>query len=230
MILKLLAQPLHAHAAGQRRIDVHGLLGDDLALRRLHVLERPHVVQTVGELDEQHADVAGDGKQQLAEVLGLLGLLGDEVELLDLGQTVDQRADLGAEHRVDLGPRDVGVLDGVMEERGGDGRVVETHLGEDGGDFEGMREIRCARRALLIAVRLHGVDIGAVQHRLVGGGLIAQHTLDQLVLAGHGACLRKTVERGTIVAPAQAGIQVSMIETGLCGFRHSPERRRGEAI
>ena len=97
MVLELLAQPLHAHAPGERRIDVHGLLGDDLALGRLHMLERAHVVQAVGELDEQHADVAGDGEQQLAEVLRLLGLLGDEVELLDLGQAVDQRADLAPE-------------------------------------------------------------------------------------------------------------------------------------
>jgi hypothetical protein len=85
MVLQLLAQPLHAHAAGKGRIDVHGLLGDDLALRGLHVLERAHVVQAVSELDEKHADVAGDGEQELAEILGLLGLLGDQVELLDLG-------------------------------------------------------------------------------------------------------------------------------------------------
>ena len=136
MVLELLAQPLHAHAAGERRIDVQGLLGDELALLRLHVLERAHVVQAVGELDEQHADVAGDGEQQLAEVLGLLGLLGDEVELLDLGQAVDQRADLAAEQGVDLAARGVGVLDGVVQQRGGDGRVVEPHLGEDGRDFE----------------------------------------------------------------------------------------------
>ena len=98
MVLELLAQPLHAHAPGERRIDVHGLLGDDLALAGLHMLERAHIVQAVGELDEQHADVARDGEQELAEILGLLGLLGDEVELLDLGETVDERADLAPEH------------------------------------------------------------------------------------------------------------------------------------
>ena len=63
--------------------------------------------------------------QQLAEVLGLLGLLGDEVELLDLGEAVDERADLRAEHLVDLGARDVGILDDVVQQRGRDGGVVE---------------------------------------------------------------------------------------------------------
>ena len=202
MVLELLAQPLHAHAPGERRIDVHGLLGDDLALLRLHMLERAHVVQAVGELDQQHADVAGDGEQELAEVLRLLGLLGDEVEFLDLGQAVDQRADLASEQRVDLAARGGGVLDRVVQQRGGDGRVVEPHLGEDRRDLDGMGEIGRAGRALLVAMRLHGVDIGAVEQRLVGVRLIAQHALDQLVLTGHGAA-----RSAPAVTPAKAGIR-----------------------
>ena len=85
-----------------------------------------------------------------------------------LVSAVDQRADLGAEQRVDLAARGAGVLDGVVQQRGGDGGVVEPHLGEDRGDFERMGEDRGARGPLLIAVRLHGVDIGAVEQRLVG--------------------------------------------------------------
>ena len=68
------------------------------------------------------------------------------------------------------------------KQRGGDGGVVEPHLGEDGGDFERMGEERSAGGPLLIAMRLHGVDIGAVEQRLVGVGLVALHPLDQLVL------------------------------------------------
>ena len=119
-------------------------------------------------LIEQHADVAGDGDQQLAEVLRLLGLLGDEVEPLDLGQAIDERADLLAEHLVDLGARDVGILDHVVQQGRGDGGVVELELGEDRRDFERMGEVGIAGGALLVAVRLHGVDVGAVQQRLVG--------------------------------------------------------------
>ena len=88
-----------------------------------------------------------------------------------------------AEQRVDLAARGVGVLDGVVQQRGGDGGVVEPHLGEDGGDFERMGEEGSAGGPLLVAMRLHGVDIGAVEQRLVGVGLVAQHPLDQLVLA-----------------------------------------------
>ena len=138
-----------------------------------HEIERAHVVQPVGELDQQHADVVGDGEQQLAQVLGLRRLLGDEVELLELGQAVDQRADLAAEQLVDLGARRRGVLDGVVQQRRDDGRVVELEVGQDRGDFERMREVGIAGGALLRAMRLHGVDVGAVEQVLVGVRIVA---------------------------------------------------------
>ena len=89
------------------------------------MVEGAHVVQPVGELDQQHADVFRDRQQQLAQVFGLLGLLGDEVELLQLGQPLDQLADLGAEQLVDLGAGGGGVLDRVVQQRDRDRGVVE---------------------------------------------------------------------------------------------------------
>ena len=128
-------------------------------------------MQAVGELDQQHAHVVGDRQQQLAQVLGLLGLLGDEIEPLELGQPLDQRADVWPEHLVDLGAGGGGVLDGVVQQRGRDGGIVELEVGQDRGDFERMGEIGIAGGALLLAMRLHGVDIGAVEQRLVALGL-----------------------------------------------------------
>ena len=130
--------------------------------------QRAHIVQPVGELDQQHAHVVGDGKQKLAQVLGLLRLLGDEIEPLQLGQAFDQNADFVAEQPVDLGAGGVGILDGVVQQRRGDGGVVELEIGEDRGDFERVREIGIAGGALLLAMRPHGVDVGAVEQILVG--------------------------------------------------------------
>ena len=118
-------------------------------------------------------------------------LLRDEVELADLGQALDQPADVLAEDRVDLGAGRVGVLDRVVEERHGDGRVVELEVGEDAGDFERMREIGVAVGALLRAMLLHGVDIGLVEQVLVRVRIVARDPLDQLVLAHHGAIFRR---------------------------------------
>ena len=96
-VLEFLPHLLHAHAAGERRIDVERLLGDPAARGGRHEFQRAHVVQAVGELDQEHADVVGDRQQQLAQVLGLLGLARDQLQPLQLGEPLDQRADLVAE-------------------------------------------------------------------------------------------------------------------------------------
>ena len=81
-ILEFLAQLMHAHPAGERRVDVESFLRGPPPRLRRPVGERSHVVQPVGELDKQHAHVVGDGEQKLAQVFGLLGLLGYEFEPL----------------------------------------------------------------------------------------------------------------------------------------------------
>ncbi len=184
-LLEFLAHVLHAHAAGERRIDVHRLLGDALALLLRHVVERAHVVEAVGELDEEDAHVLRDRQQQLAQVLRLGGLPGHQVELLELGQALDQLADVGAEQIVDLLARGRGVLDRVVQQRDRDGRLVEMHVGEDRRHFERVGEIGIPRGALLMAMLLHGVDIGLVQKGFIDVGLVALDALDKLVLTHH---------------------------------------------
>ena len=101
-------------------------------------------MQAIGELNQEDAGVVGDGEQELAEILGLLGVLGDEVELAELGEAVDQSADLLAEGLVDLIAGDGCVLDRVVQHGGDDGRIVDLELGQDGGDFERVREVGIA--------------------------------------------------------------------------------------
>ena len=62
-------------ALGQRRVDLHRLAGDALLLVRRQAVQRPHVVESVGELDEHDPDVLGHRQEHLADVLGLLLLV-----------------------------------------------------------------------------------------------------------------------------------------------------------
>src|SRR5262245_18745962 len=48
-----------------------------------------------------------------------------------------------------------------------------------------MREIGIARSPHLAAVRLHGIDVGAVEQCLVAAGIVAPHPLDELELPHH---------------------------------------------
>ena len=61
-------------------------------------------MEAVAELDEQDADVLGHGHDHLADRLGLGGLA--VLELVELGDAVDQQGDLVAE----VGPQAVSLL------------------------------------------------------------------------------------------------------------------------
>ena len=63
--------------------------------------------------------------------------------------------------------------------------IVELQVGQNGGDFEGMGKIRGTGGALLIAVRLHGVDVGAVEQSLIRFRIVFQNPLDEFVLPHH---------------------------------------------
>ena len=118
--------------------------------------ERAHVVQAVGELDQQHADVAGHRHDHLADVLGLLLLARAELEPVELREAVDDARDLLAELLFDGDERDVGVLHGVVEERGLEGGGVQPQVRQDRGDRHGMFDEVLARLALLPLVRVLG--------------------------------------------------------------------------
>ena len=177
---------IHADPLGQRRVDIHRLARDQLAfLRRLDEVQRAHVVQPVGQLDQQHADILGHGEQELAQVFGRAFILGHGLDLGKLGHPVDQPRDLGAEMRLDILDRRQRVLDRVVQQRGDDGRLIELQIGHKTGNFDRVAEIGIAAGAFLAAVFLDGIDIGAVEHRLIGLRVVFENLLDEFVLAQH---------------------------------------------
>ena len=185
-VLEFRLEGLQADALGERRVDLHGLLGDPLPLLRVgHVVERAHVVQPVGELDEEDADVLRHGEQELAQVLGLARLVRLQLQPAHLGHAIDEARRLLAEEVADLLDGGDRVLDGVVEQRGRDRRAVELELGQDAGDLDGMGEVGVAAGTGLRAVRLHREDVGAIQQSLVRAGLVALDALDEFVLPDH---------------------------------------------
>ena len=88
-VLQLGLDVRHSEPVRERRVDVERLLTDLARAVPGEVVQGAHVVEAVGELDHEHAQVAGHGDEHLAEVLRLPFLARRERELADLGDAVD---------------------------------------------------------------------------------------------------------------------------------------------
>ena len=160
-VFQLGLHPGNAEPVGQRGVDFQRFAGDKALLVARHVLQGAQIVQPVGELDQNHPDILGHGDQHLAETLGLPLFLTEELELAQLGDTGDERRNLGAEGRGDLFLASVRIFDGVVQQRAGDGHGVHLQLGQNGRDRQGMGDIGDAGFAFLMLVGFGGKIIGA---------------------------------------------------------------------
>ena len=176
-ILELDLHPLDAEAVGQRRVDLQRLARDALLLLARHVLQRAHVVDAIGELDQDDADVARHRQQHLAEVLGLALLARGPGDLAQLGHALDQELDLGAEQAADVLGGGAGVLDAVVQQAGADRRHVQAQLGDDAGHAHRVDDVGLARAPPLAGVALGGEVEAALDEADVGGGVVAANEL-----------------------------------------------------
>ena len=140
----------------ERREDVERLLGLlDLLLLGKRV-EGAHVVEAIGELDQDDPDVRGHRDHHLPVVLGLLLVAALERDACELRDAVDELADLLAECGLDVLERRARVLDRVVEQRRADRLGVEAHARADLCDADGVGDEVLAGLALLIGVALAG--------------------------------------------------------------------------
>jgi hypothetical protein len=177
---------VHPHALGQRGIDVHRLARDAAALvLALDEVERPHIVQPVGQLDQQDAQILAHRQEEFPQVLGRAFAFGQRLDLRQLGNAVHQPRDFGTEVVFDLVDRRQRVLDRVVQQRGDNRFQIELQLGHQAGHLDRMAEIGVATGAFLRPVFLDGIDIGAIEHRLVRIRIVGLHAFDEFILAQH---------------------------------------------
>ncbi len=128
-VLQLGLDQAHAQALGDGGVDVQRFHRD--AAPRLGALraQRAHVVQAVGQLDHDHAQVARHGQQHLAEALGRRFLAVAEAQLVQLGDAFDQLGDGLPELAGQLVVGQRGVFDGVVQDRRDQRLHVQPELG-----------------------------------------------------------------------------------------------------
>ncbi len=115
---KIFELPFHvldSEPVRERRVDVERLLRDALLLRLRERGDGAHVVQAVGELDQQDPNVLRHRDEHLAHRRGLLLLPRVELEAVELGDAVDDRGDVGTEPHLQIVERDRRVLDRVVQ-------------------------------------------------------------------------------------------------------------------
>ena len=169
-VLELPLELLDPEPVRQRRVDVEGLLGGAALLPLRHHRHRAHVVEPVGELDDEHPPVRRHGHEHLAHRGGLLGLFGVELQAVELGHPVDDGAHLGPELLGDVLEGEPGVLHRVVQQGRGHRPGVEAQVGDDGGDGHGVGDVGLAGLAELAHVGLLGDLAGPDDQLAVGGG------------------------------------------------------------
>ena len=121
--------------------DFQGFVGDVRCFSSEQVLEGAHVVQAVGQLDQDDADVLGHGHEHLAVVFGLLFLFGFEADAPQLGDPVYQMGDIGAKFLFYLFQGHPRILHHIVQQGGHDGGGIHLQVCQDSGHLERMEDI-----------------------------------------------------------------------------------------
>ncbi len=100
-VLQLTADDAHAQPMSNGRINVESFAGDALLLLRFQIFQRPHVVQTVGELDQHDANIIDHGQKHLADVFGLARLGSHHVQPANFGDAFHQPRNFNTEALLD---------------------------------------------------------------------------------------------------------------------------------
>ncbi len=184
-LLELVLHLAHPEAIGNRGVDVARLLRDLDAALLGQMVERAHVVEPIGELHEDDADVVDHREQHLADVLRLPLLARRERDGADFRHPFDHVGDLGPEELLDALDGRQRVFDDVVEQTGGDGHGVQLHIRQEVGDGERMDEVWFARMANLSSVLEGRKDIGPPEQLDVGVRAVGPDFFQQILEANH---------------------------------------------
>ena len=123
------------------------------------VLQRPHIMQTVRELDDHDADILRHRQQNLHDILRLLLLLREGRHLGELCHTLDQHRNIVSEALLHILARCGGILDDIMQQRRAECIGIHTELKQNVCNCDRMNNIRLTGRAYLSLMALRRILI-----------------------------------------------------------------------
>ena len=152
---QILQFPLDApdpEALGQRGVDLERLTSDASLLVRRQCVESAHVVEPVGQLDQDDPNVVGHGQEHLSDVLGLLFLVAMGAELRQLRDAIHELGHLCPEPLLDLGQGEVRVLGDIVQDGSRHRYRIDPDVGEDLRGGQRMGDVGLAGNAALAVV------------------------------------------------------------------------------
>ncbi len=235
-VLKFAVNEIEPETVRDGRVNVHRLARNAHALARGHRPQSAHIVETIGELDEDDANIARHRQQHFAKALRLVFLAVGELQFVELGQPIHQIGHGAAEMLDEFGLGDALVFCGVVKQRGHDGLGVELPVGAELGNRHGMRNVGLAAGAVLPEMRRIGEAVSLADSLQIGFGEVGLKFVEQTgqTHADVPGCSRLIASRDRRRLGLGRGIFRPRARSLNCGnlirSRHSQIRDRGFRI
>ena len=127
-------------------------------------IQRTHVVQTVGKLDNDDADILRHGDKNFAEIFRFRLFFRLEHDFIEFGYARNKLKHLVAEFAAHVLFVRLGILDDVVQQRRRNRIGVESELDQNFRYRTRVNKVRFARRAPLVTVRILGKIVCVQQH------------------------------------------------------------------
>lgn len=161
-ILKFALDLSDTETIGNWSIDLECFSRDAFLFFYRKMTECAHVVEAIGELDDDDADVLRHSHKHLAQIFEIVFFFGTaQFDLAELGDAIDQEGDVTPELFFDFSERHLGILGDIMEESGDQRLFIHTDLGQDLGHMEGMDDIVFTGFSLLAMMSFLGKLVGS---------------------------------------------------------------------
>ena len=176
---------IQSQAIGKRGVNIKGFACNLILLVGQHGTECTHVVQAVGNLDQDHPDIIRHGEQEFLEVFCLCRSPVTKNTSGDFGQSVDNLCNLGPEDIFDIFYCIIGVLDNIVQQSGTNGSRAKAYfIAYDLRDGNGVHDIRFPRASfdafMCLIGEIEGLGYNLNTFAVLGSKIIVQQFLKRL--------------------------------------------------
>ncbi len=192
-IFKFNSQVIHAQSVRNGGINFQCFFGDPSSFFRFECFQGAHVVQAVGQLHDDDANVLSHGQSHLLEVLSLFFGGGFKFELREFADAVHQFGN-GLAKLVRQGAlADTRIFNHIVQHGGHQALMIHVHVGQVLGHFQGVCDVGLATAAFLAVVGLFGVVIRSPNELYLRGFQIGGKPVTEYIYREQGLTSRSNL-------------------------------------